>query len=121
MCGLRIGPFRPAARNRVELVWELAHGSRNLDSERLEEVNVVALTANAGRRARHCLPLAPIPGYRRVGQPGDRDVVQDLVSRQPLRLSIAGPRDPLVTCDVMVAEARRASQFGNLVSSGLAL
>src|SRR3546814_9506714 len=85
---LRIGPFRPAARNRVELVWELAHGSRNLDYERLAEVNVVALNAKAGRRARHRLPIEPSHGYRRVGQPGDRDVIEDAVARQPLRFAI---------------------------------
>src|SRR3546814_19997129 len=89
---LRIGPFRPAARNRVELVWELAHGSRNLDSERLEEVNVVALNAKAGRRARHCLQIEPSPGYRRVGQPGDRVVVEDVVRSEKRRVGKGGVR-----------------------------
>src|SRR3546814_18934770 len=92
MCGLRIGPFRPAARNRVELVWELAHGSRNLDSERPEEVNVVALNAKAGRRARHCLPIEPSPGYRRVGQPGDSDFVEGVVRSAEGRVGEAGGR-----------------------------
>src|SRR3546814_7458839 len=94
---LRIGPFRTAARNRVELVWELAHGSRNLDSERLDEVNVVALNAKAGRRARHCLPIEQSPGYRRVGQPGERDVVEEVAARQHLRVAIESQNDHLVT------------------------
>src|SRR3546814_12209966 len=88
---LRIGPFRPAARNRVELVWELAHGSRNLDSDRLEDVNVVALNAKPGRRARHCLPIEPTPGSRRVGQQGEREIVEDVVARQPLPPDTEGP------------------------------
>ena len=43
-------------------------------------------------------------GNRRVGQPGERDVVEDVVSRQALGLAREAARDELVAADVMVQE-----------------
>ena len=83
---LRIGPLRPAARHRIELVGEGAHRDRHLDADRLEEVNIVALDAEARRSPRQRLPIEPRAGDRRVGQPGDGDVVEHVVARQALGL-----------------------------------
>ncbi len=77
---LGIRPFRPAPWSRIELVREDAHGNRDGDAFGIE------------------IPLAPIfpveTGARnpRVRQPGDRDVVENVVAAIPY--SVCG-RSPI--------------------------
>src|SRR6185503_14394231 len=72
----RIGLLRPTPRGRIELVREDAHGNRDRDAFGVE------------------IPFAPIlpvqtcAGQRRVRQPRDRDVVEDVVAREPLGLPL---------------------------------
>src|SRR4029079_6334039 len=68
---LRIGLLRPAPRSLIELLRKGAHGRRDGDVLRGEE-RELALPVQAGRRD------------RRVRQPVERDVVEDVVARQAL-------------------------------------
>ena len=74
---LRIGLLGPALRRLVDLVGEGADGDRDLDAPRIEE---------AARREMRIVPIEPRRGDRGVGQPVQRDVVEDVVPRQALRL-----------------------------------
>jgi hypothetical protein len=65
---LGIRPFGPAARGRVDLVRKNAHGDRDGDTFRVEEGQLV-------------LPVEPTSGDPRGREPGERDVVEDVVSR----------------------------------------
>ena len=59
---LGIGSFRPTARSLVEFVREGADGNRGPNADRLEEVNIVFLDAEARRGARQRLPVKPRDG-----------------------------------------------------------
>jgi hypothetical protein len=71
---LGIRPLCPAPRGRVDLVGEGAHGDRDLDALDVEEGRACGVPVEARR------------GDRRVRQPVERDVVEDVVARQALRL-----------------------------------
>ena len=66
---LRVGPLRPAARRLILLAREDGHRDRDLDALGVEEAALI-------------LPVEPRRGHARVGQPVERDVVEDLVARQ---------------------------------------
>src|SRR5215510_7865650 len=76
--------LRPAARSRIELVREDGHGNGDLDALGVEEPELVFPIQTARRNAR-------------VGQPGQRDVVEEVIACDAARLS--GKR----TCDQLVA------------------
>ena len=88
---LGIRAFRPTPRSLIELVGEGAHGDGDLDAHRREEGKLV-------------FPIETGRGNRRVGQPGERDVVENVVSRQAFGLPVEGAGDQLVAADVMVEE-----------------
>src|SRR5262245_15111150 len=92
---LWIGLLGPTPRRRVEFVREHAHGSRDGDALDVE------------------IPLAPVlpvetgagnPGGR---QPGERDVVEDVVAGEALVLSVEDPSDQLQAARVVIEEVRR--------------
>ena len=91
----RIGLLRPAPRGGIEFVREDAHGNRDGDAFGIE------------------IPFAPIfpvetrARKRRVRQPGEREVVEDVVAREALDLSLKDPRDQLVAAGVVVKEISR--------------
>src|SRR5215813_2972968 len=95
---LRIRPLRPTARRLIKLIREGAHGDRNLDAPGVEET--------AGRMVR-VVPVKARRGNRGVGQPVERDVVEDVVHRQPLRLSVEDARDHFLAARVVVAHPGR--------------
>ena len=66
---VRVGALGPAARGLVELVGEDADGERDRDVLGVEEVRLV-LPIQAGR------------GDPGVGQPVERDVVEEVVARE---------------------------------------
>ena len=66
---VRIGALGPAARGLVELVGEDADGERDRDVLGVEEVRLV-------------LPVQASRGDPGVGRPVERDVVQEIVSRE---------------------------------------
>ena len=73
-----IRPLGPAPRGWIEFVREDAHGNRNgdpFDAFDAEERRELVLPIETGGRK------------RRVRQPGDCDVVEDVVARKALRKS----------------------------------
>src|ERR1700726_220944 len=76
---LGIGALGPAPRSRIEFVREDAHGDRDGDAFRIE------------------VPFAPIlpietsARKRCVRQPGDRDVVENVVAREAFGFSCKDP------------------------------
>ena len=85
--GIRL--LRPAPRGLIELVGKGAHGDRDGDALRREE-GELALPVEARRRD------------RRVRQPVERDVVEDVVARQALGLPVEDARDERVAARVVV-------------------
>src|ERR1700680_2382710 len=90
-----IRPLCPAPRGWIEFVREDAHGNRDGDAFRIE------------------IPFAPIlpietsARKRCVRQPGDRDVVEDVVAREALGLSVEHPCNQLVAARVVIKEISR--------------
>ena len=76
--GIRL--LSPALRRLVDLVGESAHGDRDLDAPHVEEA--------AGRKIMPGVPVEARRGDRGVRQPVERDVVEDVVPRQPFRLAV---------------------------------
>src|SRR5437667_7350755 len=71
-----IRPLCPASRGWIEFVREDAHGNRDGDAFRIEIPFAPILPVETGARK------------RRVRQPGDCDVVEDVVAREALGLSL---------------------------------
>ena len=94
-----IRPLCPGPRGWIEFVREDAHGNRDGDAFGIE------------------IPFAPIfpvktgARKRRVRQPGDRDVVEDVVAREALRLSVKDARDELVAARVVIKEISRQADW----------
>src|SRR5215218_3339539 len=88
----------PAPRNPVELVGEGAHADRDRDALGGEETTLV-------------LPVEASRGDPRVGQPVERDVVEDVVAREVARLLQTSLEDLLnqagLTGPVAVVERER--------------
>src|SRR5205823_13264790 len=89
-----IRPLCPAPRGWIELVRKDAHGNGDGGADALdsEERRPLVLPIETGSRK------------RRVRQPGDRDVVEDVVAREALRLSDKDARDELIAASVVVKE-----------------
>ena len=87
-------PLCPAPRGWIELVWEDAHGNRDGDALGVELPKLV-------------LPVETGARKRGVRQPGDRDVVEDVVAREPLRLSVEDARDERIAARVVIKEIGR--------------
>src|SRR6266849_5246293 len=89
-----IHPLCPAPRGWIEFVREDAHGNRDGDAFGVEIPEFV-------------LPIETGARKRRVRQPGDRDVVEDVVAREALRLSVKDARDELIAARVVIKEISR--------------
>src|SRR6266446_9791597 len=93
-------PLCPTPRGRIEFVRKDAHGNGDGDTFGIE------------------IPFAPIfpvetgARKRRVRQPGERDVVEDVVAREALGLSVEDARDELVAARVVIEEIRRQADGG---------
>ena len=92
---LRIRLLCPAPRGWIEFVREDAHGNRDGDALDSEERRLLVL------------PIETAARKRRVRQPGDRDVVEDVVAREALGLSVKDARDELIAARVVIEEIRR--------------
>jgi hypothetical protein len=100
---LGIRTFRPAARRSVDLVGEGADCHRNLDAPRIEEAS-----------HRRKLPGVPVEARRRdrrVRQPVESDVVEDVVACQTFGLSVEHACDELVAARVVVNHPRREAHW----------
>src|SRR5215813_5896278 len=84
-----IGSLDPTARGRVYLLWKYAHGNRDGDVFRREEPQLV-------------FPIQTRRRDRSVCEPVERDVVEDVVSCEPLALTVKDARDKLVAVDVVI-------------------
>src|SRR5882757_9930085 len=89
-----IHSLSPAQRGWIEFVREDAHGNRDGH-------------AFGGEIPEFVLPIETRAGKRRVRQPGDRDVVEDVVAREALRLSVKDARDELIAARVVIKEISR--------------
>ena len=74
-----IRPLCPAPRGWIEFVREDAHGNRDGDAFGIEKSFAPILPVETGGRK------------RRVRQPGDGDVVEDVVAREAFGLSLKDP------------------------------
>ena len=74
---LRISPLRPAPRRRIKFVREDADGNWDGDAFDIEIAELAPV-----------LPIKTAARDSRVRQPGDRDVVEDVVARETLGLSL---------------------------------
>src|SRR5262245_27386198 len=90
---LGIGLFGPLPRNRADLLREGAYHDRDRDPLRSEECQFV-FRIEACRR------------YPRVGQPVEGDVVETIVSRQPLGGTVDHASDLPVGPDIMIDTPR---------------
>ncbi len=92
---LRERPLRPAARRRIELVGEHAHGDRDGDAFDVE----IPLA--------EVFPVEPGAGHAGVRHPCERDVVEDVVARQALGFSAKDTGDHFIAARVVIEEVRR--------------
>src|ERR1700730_17424694 len=88
-------PFRPASWSRIEFVWKDAHGGRDNDASDAEE------------RITLVFPIETSPRERRIRQPGERDVVEDVVSCEAFAASGKVTRDHLVAARVVIKKISR--------------
>jgi hypothetical protein len=86
---LGVGSFRPTPRGRIDLVRKGAHGDGDGDPFRGEKGQLAFLIETSRRN-------------RRVRQPVERDVVEDVVSRKALGLTGKDACDERVTARVVV-------------------
>jgi hypothetical protein len=91
--GIRL--LRPAPRRWIEFVREDTHRSRDRNAFDIE----ISLSP--------ILPIETGPRKRRVRQPGDRDVVEDVVARKALGLSVEDARDEVIAARVVIEEISR--------------
>src|SRR5882672_3095666 len=86
-------PLRPTPRGLVELVREGAY--RNRDSNTL-----------GGKKHKLVFPIQTSRRNGRARQPVERDVVEDVISRQALSLPVKDACDEFVTSNVVVYHPR---------------
>src|ERR1700757_1621080 len=91
--GIRL--LRPAPWSWIEFIRKDAYGSRDGDAFGIE----IPLPK--------IFPIEPGARKRRVRQPGDRDVVENVIARQPLGFSPEDSCDQLVAARVVIKEIRR--------------
>ncbi len=90
----RIRLLCPTPRSWIQLIRKDAHGNRDGDPFDTEKADL-------------SLPIETGARNRRVRQPGERDVVEDVVAREALRLSVKDARDELIAARVVIKEIRR--------------
>src|SRR5580692_9680408 len=90
-----IRSLRPASRSRIEFVWKDAHGGRDNDASHAEE------------RITLVFPIETSPRQRGIRQPGQRDVVQNVVSSEAFAASCKDPCDHLVAARVVIEKISR--------------
>src|SRR5271154_2252583 len=86
----------PAPRGWIEFVREDANGHRDGDAFGIEIPEFAPI-----------LPIETGARKRRVRQPGDRDVVEDVVAGEAFRLSVKDAGDQLVAARVVIEEISR--------------
>src|SRR6476660_6597272 len=82
---LGIGLLSPTLGRLVDLFGKSAHGDWDLDAPHIEEA--------ASRKMMPGVPVEACGGDRGVRQPVERDVVEDVVPRQPFRFAVKNASD----------------------------
>ena len=90
--GIRL--LGPSPRRLVDFFGESAHGDRDLDASHIEEA--------ARRKIMAGIPIELRGGDRGVRKPVERDIIENVVARQPFRLGVESARDHPVAANVMV-------------------
>src|SRR5688572_17456389 len=83
------GSFSPGPRGSIEFLRKGAHGNRDGNVHWRKEGEFV-------------LPVQTSRRYRRIRQPVERDVIEDVVSRKSLVLTVKDAFNERVTACVMV-------------------
>jgi hypothetical protein len=83
----------PAPRGWIEFIREDGHGNRDGDAFGIEIAKFAPI-----------LPIETAARNRRVRQPGDRDVVEDVVAREALGFSLKDAGDQLVAARVVIGK-----------------
>src|SRR5258707_11288925 len=84
-----IGFLCPGLRGCIDLIGKHTHGSRDRHTFRSEQ-------------AKLAFPIETSRRDRRIRQPVERDIVEDVVSRQALGLTVENPCDDRLTARVVV-------------------
>src|SRR5580704_3703718 len=92
----RIRPFRPTPRGWIQLVRKHAHGNGDGDAFGIEIPEFAPI-----------LPIETGARKRRVRQPGDGDVVEDVVAREAFGFSLKDACDQLVAARIVIEEISR--------------
>src|SRR5262245_19538674 len=95
--------FRPGPWTLIEFIREGAHGNRDGHTLGSEEWKLV-------------FPIQPSRRNRRSRQPIDRDIVENVVSRQALALTVEHTRDEFVTANIVIDHPCRQSN-GRILKS----
>src|ERR1700682_2109155 len=90
-----IRPLCPTPRSWIEFVREDAHGNRDADAFGIEIPFAPILPIETGTRK------------RRVRQPSDCDVVEDVIARKALGFTFKDARDELIAARVVIEEISR--------------
>ena len=96
---LGIRALCPTPRSRVELVWKDADGGGNGHVLR-------------GKKCQFAFPVETSGGDRRVRQPVEGHVVEDVVSRKAFALSVEDADDEFESARVMVEHPARKAHWG---------
>src|ERR1700722_2476086 len=86
-----IGFLGPGPRGLIDLVWKGAHRNRDLNTSRIEKATLV-------------FPIETSRRDRRIGQPVERDVVEDVISCQALGLPVENACDERLTARVVIKD-----------------
>ena len=86
----------PALRGRIEFVGEDAYSHGDVDALGVEVPSLAPI-----------LPIEPGAGKRRVRQPCNCDVVENVVASEAFGFSSEGARDQLVAARVVIKEISR--------------
>src|SRR5215468_4396794 len=92
-----IRPFCPTPRGRVKFVRENAHSNRNGGADALDSEERRSLV----------LPVETSAGKRGIREPGDRDVVEDVVAHKAFRLSFKNALDEFIAARIVVKKIGR--------------
>src|SRR6266404_1533812 len=93
--------LRPAPRSWIEFVRKYADGNRDGDALDIEIPEFAPV-----------LPIETGARKRRVRQPGDRDVVEDVVAREAFGFSLKDAGDQRVAAHVVIKEISRQTDGG---------
>src|SRR6476646_1478003 len=91
-----ICPLCPTPRGGIEFVRKDAHGNGDGNAFDIEKTDFAKP-----------LPIETAAGNRRVRQPCDRDVVEDVVARESLRLPVKDTRNELIAARIVIKEISR--------------